>query len=279
VKAQAREADVLVFLTKSYDTRATAHSIPLAGLVRPDGGVVLTLQNGMGNREVLQASLQPTQTGSGPGAVPVVLQGITDVGALLTQPGEVRHTGTGNTFLPQHRLMNHMRDRLAQAGLEVAVTEDIDKRAWMKLMVNAAINPLTALLRIPNGRLMSNPHLLDLAAEVVDEGVAVARASQVHLPSLFELTGEDAQAWDEVRRRVFGYVQKVATATAHNRSSMLRDVECGRRTEIDFINGYIAREGRRLAVATHLNAHLCALVKAISASSSPLEPNELGLLH
>jgi 2-dehydropantoate 2-reductase len=72
-----------------------------------------------------------------------------------------------------------------QAGLDVAVTADIDKRAWMKLMVNAAINPLTALLRIPNGRLMSNPHLLDLAAEVVDEGVAVARASQVHLPSLF----------------------------------------------------------------------------------------------
>lgn len=88
VKAQAREADVLVFLTKSYDTRATAHLIPLAELVRPDGGVVLTLQNGMGNREVLQASLQPAaQTESGPGAVPVVLQGITDVGALLTQPG------------------------------------------------------------------------------------------------------------------------------------------------------------------------------------------------
>jgi ketopantoate reductase len=72
-----------------------------------------------------------------------------------------------------------------QAGLEVAVTEDIDKRAWMKLMVNAAINPLTALFRIPNGQLLTNPHLLALAAEVVDEGVAVARASQVRLPTLF----------------------------------------------------------------------------------------------
>jgi 2-dehydropantoate 2-reductase len=155
----------------------------------------------------------------------------------------------------------------AQAGLKVAVTNDIAERAWMKLVCNAAINPLTALFRVPNGHLMSNPHLLGLASEVVDEGVAVAKARHVRLPSLFAemaQSGEDDQhAWDEVRQRVFAYVQQVATATAQNRSSMLRDVERGRRTEIDFINGHIVREGNKVGIDTKLNAHLCAMIKAL----------------
>jgi ketopantoate reductase len=87
VTATGKEADVLVVLTKSYDTQATADRVPLRDLVRRDGGgVVLTLQNGMGNREILQASLVSSAGDSHGG--PVVLQGITDVGALLTQPGE-----------------------------------------------------------------------------------------------------------------------------------------------------------------------------------------------
>jgi ketopantoate reductase len=85
VTATGKEADVLVVLTKSYDTQATADRVPLRDLVRRDGGVVLTLQNGMGNREILQASLASS---AGDRHGPVVLQGITDVGALLTQPGE-----------------------------------------------------------------------------------------------------------------------------------------------------------------------------------------------
>jgi len=73
----------------------------------------------------------------------------------------------------------------------------------------------------------------------------------------------EQQAWDEVQRRVFEYVQQVARATAHNRSSMLRDVERGRPTEIEFINGYIAREGQQLGIQTPLNAYLHTMIKAL----------------
>lgn len=173
-----------------------------------------------------------------------------------------------------------------QAKMKASVESNIETRAWMKLIANAAINPLTALHRVPNGHVLSNPHLQSIATELVGESVAVARAGQIDLPSLFgtveyslycghsvisksplvssPLAGlkEHKDCWEMTRERMVDYVNQVAKSTSSNRSSMLRDLERGRPTEIDFINGYIADQGRRCGVNALLNDNLRSMVKA-----------------
>jgi len=196
--------------------------------------VVLTLQNGMGNREILEESLRRSSSSSSTSTSTLVLQGITDIGALLTQPGVLFavdwfsvadasffHLGrrgsaqwqwnhlfaatptdesAGNTpyqglcLLP-FEVSGSVPDDAQQVGLKVTITEDVDKRAWVKLMANAAINPLTALFRIPNGALISDKNLLGIAFEVVEEAVTVAKAKQVNLPALFGQTPQTGSGY------------------------------------------------------------------------------------
>jgi len=136
-----------------------------------------------------------------------------------------------------------------EAGLETEWVEDVESILWEKLLVNAAINPLTALFNCPNGRLALDPTLQAILRDIVAEALPLVRPHGVKL------------SLDEAIARV----ETVCRATAENISSMLQDIRRGKRTEIDFINGAVVREGERLKQPPPLNRLLTALVERLSA--------------
>jgi 2-dehydropantoate 2-reductase len=236
--AEIGAADIALVLVKS---RQTAWAAEMAA--RISCGLVITLQNGVGNREILAAQLGDDRVG----------QAVTALGATLLGPGRVRHAGLGLTTFgaaPQPDLAQALAGLFNRAGLPADLTDDLDTLVWGKLVVNAGINALTALLRVPNGSLEHAPAILPLLQQVVAEAAAVAAARGIRLPYADPLA----------------HVLAVARATGANHSSMLQDVLRGAPTEIDTINGAIAREGRRLGVATPTNQLLTLLVEAIDAT-------------
>ena len=243
----APPADLAILLVKTYQTERA--SMWARRTLKPDG-VALTIQNGLGNVEILAAHV----------GVDRAMLGVTTQGATLLKPGQVRSGGRGTThlgFLPIERAAP--RDWSADSaayettallnasGLHAVVSQDVESLAWGKVVINAAINPLTAILRVPNGALTESTDLLELMRWVADEAAAVARAHRIALPYAHPIER----------------VKQVAQATASNHSSMLQDVLKGRPTEIDAINGKIVERGREVNVPTPINATLTALVRAI----------------
>jgi 2-dehydropantoate 2-reductase len=229
--AGARQVLVLV---KSWQTGRAARQ--LAGCLSEDG-LALTLQNGLGNREVLEQAL---------GASRVAL-GVTTVGANLLGPGRVRPAGEGTITLGEHARIVPMAEALRKAGFTVESTSDPTSLLWGKLVINAAINPITALLGVANGELLERPEARLLAAAAAREAAEVALAQGIRLPY------PDPEA----------AVEGVAVRTAVNRSSMLQDVQRGAPTEIDAICGAIVLAGEQCGVPTPVNRTLWLLVKAM----------------
>lgn len=228
-------ADIALVVVKSHQTAWAAEMASQLSC-----RLAITLQNGLGNREILAGRLGAERAG----------QAVTALGATLLGPGRVRHAGLGLTTFgaaPQPDLARALAGLFNQAGLPADLSDDLDALVWGKLVVNAGINALTALLRVQNGSLEHAPAILPLLQQVVAEAAAVAAARGVQLPYADPLA----------------HVRAVARATAANHSSMLQDVLRGAPTEIDTINGAIAREGQRLGVATPANQILSRLIEAI----------------
>jgi 2-dehydropantoate 2-reductase len=222
------ESDLAIVTVKSFDTEAAARAL---GEVSVD--TVLSLQNGMGNEELLGAYL----------AAPV-LAGTCTYGARLSDPGVVECTGLGEVTLgPYGGGMSAAADRAGEAlaaGLETTVAAEMPRRLWEKLAVNAGINAATALARVPNGHLVDGP-AGEVARNAARETVAVAASAGVDIPDAPERT------------------VSVAERTASNTSSMHQDVLAGGRTEIDAINGYVVEQADG---PVPVNATLTALVRA-----------------
>jgi 2-dehydropantoate 2-reductase len=255
--------DVVLVLTKSYATTwaaEQAHSLlrtenqePRTTQSTTSGSrfsvlgsrpMVVTLQNGLGNRELLAAALGDARVG----------QGVTALGATLLGLGHVRHAGQGTTVFstaPGRARMAALVDLFNICGLPAELSEDLDALVWGKLVVNAGINALTALLRVPNGRLADSMEARPLMAGAIAEVVAVAQARGTALPY----------------RDPLAHTLAVAHATSANHSSMLQDILRGSPTEIDAINGAVAREGLRLGVPTPVNSMLAALVRTLEATA------------
>lgn len=229
----ARFALVLV---KSWQTRRTAEM--LADCLATEG-VALTLQNGLGNLEILQQVI----------GVERAALGVTTMGATLRGPGLVRSGGIGPTYVGRHPRLEPFLPVLSQAGFGVEVEEDVESLLWGKLAVNAGINPLTALLRVPNGALLADLDAREVMGEAAREAAAVAGARGIRLPYL-----------DPVAQ-----VEAVAERTASNHSSMLQDVLRGAPTEIDAINGAVTAVGDAAGVPTPVNRTLWRLVRAAVA--------------
>lgn len=228
--APAQHALVLV---KSWGTARAAQQLVrcLSG-----DGLALTLQNGLGNLETLVGKL----------GVDRVALGVTTYGANLIEPGRVRSAGEGTITLSRTAGIDTLAGVLQRAGFQVEFTADPSGLIWGKLAVNAAINPLTALLEVPNGTLLELPSSRDLMAAVARETATVAEAQGIQLPYT-----DPALVIEQVARR-----------TAANRSSMLQDITRGTPTEIDAINGAIVREADRHNVPAPVNRTLWQLVKA-----------------
>lgn len=227
---------VLVFV-KSSATRVVADAI---GSYIMDGAVVLTLQNGLGNAAELAARLPES----------CVAAGVTGCGATSLGPGRIRLAGLAETVIGQSggagvATLKTVAALFAEAGFPTRVSADVDAVIWTKLMANVGINAITALTGLKNGQVATEPEAWELASRAVAEAAAVAAASGIALET-------EAPA---------AHVRAIAEATALNDSSMLQDVRAQRMTEIEVINGEIARLGARLGVATPVNAMLASLVR------------------
>ena len=228
-------ADLAVVCVKAFDTPDAA-----AALAGVDLQWCLSLQNGMGNEDVLADHLEPGAT---------VLAGTCTYGAVLEGPGVVRCTGVGEIVLgAREGGTSTAADRVGEAfdgaGLVTEVAADMPRRLWEKLAVNAGINPTTALARVDNGAVR----------EGEARAVATAAAREVALVAREE--GVDLSPADAAEA-----VQRVADATARNTSSMLQDVRAERRTEIDAIGGFVLERARARDVDVPVTETLTGLVR------------------
>ena len=222
---------------KSWQTERAARQ--LADCLAGDG-LAVTFQNGLGNNDILSGML----------GLQRVSRGVTTLGAALIGPGIVRSNGGGKITLEAHSKISVLETALRVAKFDVNVLEDLLPTVWGKLMINAAINPLTALLRIKNGELLANPPARELMSKIAAETVSVAAALGVLLP------------FTDAERAL----EEVARQTSDNLSSMLQDVLRGAPTEVDFINGAIVRIGGQKNVPTPVNQVVLSLVNALPRS-------------
>jgi 2-dehydropantoate 2-reductase len=231
---EVRGAKYALVLVKSWQTERAAHQ--LRDALAKDG-LALTLQNGIGNRETLIRDLGPDR----------VSQGVTTTGATLLGPGLVKMGGEGILSLEQNQALGPLEAALRSSNFNLQVVEDAQSLIWGKLVINAAINPLTALLQIPNGELLARPLARRVMSALANEAAAVARAEHVHLPF-----SNPVSAAEDVARK-----------TASNHSSMFQDVKRGAKTEIDAICGAVTRRGAKHGVHTPYNRMCWQLVRAI----------------
>jgi len=221
--------DLVIVLTKAYSTNS---------LALPPDTPVLTLQNGLGNVEILCAAVGSAH----------VLAGTTCEAATLLGEGHVRHTGRGVTALGAWTSCSPARaiEVLGKAGFDVELTEIPGKKIWEKAVINAGINPLTGLLNVPNGRLMEIPEVRQLLRDLVVEAAKVATTEGYRFEySLVERTEE------------------VCRQTAANISSMLQDVRAGKPTEIDAISGQIVRRAQNASLPTPRTRMVWQLMKGL----------------
>ena len=233
---------VLFVFVRATDTLRALR--PFASELSPATAIV-SLQNGLGNEEAIKTSLG--------GTIPLVI-GATTESALSVGPGDVRRVGDGTTVLgsagASPELVNRVVRLLVDAGLRASGAYDIRPHLWGKLIANAAINPVAALLDRPNGVVLTDEHAGDVARSLAQEAATVANAMRIPLPF--------TDPWT--------YVRTIVEQTAELDNSMLHDLRSGVATEVDFINGAVVSAGRRAAVATPYNETLTALVKAREAT-------------
>ncbi|MFP8954795.1 ketopantoate reductase family protein [Natrialbaceae archaeon A-arb3/5] len=229
----ALAADLAIVTVKSYDTPTAAETLATGSF-----DAVLSLQNGMGNEETLSARLD----------VPV-LAGVATCGAILESPGVIRCTGLGKLVLgAREGEPVALADRVGQAfvstPLEAVVAEDMPRRLWEKLAVNAGINAVTALTATENSAVLERP-ANEIARAATRETARIARADGVILSN----------------REALAAMERVATETADNTSSMRQDILAGRRTEIDAINGYVVERADEYGLDVPTNQTLSTLVQ------------------
>ena len=226
-------AKYALVLVKSWQTERVARQLKES---LADDGLAVTLQNGLGNRETLVRDL---------GLARVSL-GVTTTGATLLGPGLVRAGGDGVISIEQNQALGPLEAALRSSKFNLHVVDDAKSLIWGKLVINAAINPLTALLRIPNGELLSHPKARKMMASLARETAEVAAAERVHLPF-----SNPVSAAEDVARK-----------TATNHSSMFQDVSRGAPTEIDAICGAVTRRAEFHGISTPYNRACWQLVSA-----------------
>lgn len=234
--AAARGAGLVLFCVKTLDTESAARAL---GPHLERGAILLSLQNGVDNIERIRAA-------AGLEALPAVVF----VAASVPTPGRVKHVGRGDLVLG-HATRRAEVEALAQlfggAGVPCRITENIEGELWAKLILNCGYNAISALGRSNYGRAAQNELTRELIRATAAEAVAVARAASVQLPpgDMVEMT------------------LKLADTMAQAVSSTAQDIARGKRTEIDALNGAIARRGAALGVPTPVNQTLHALVKLL----------------
>lgn len=236
------KADLILICVKSFHTKQAVEQIkPLL----QQNTKIMTLQNGIGNLEII-AELSGEDK---------VIGGITSEGATLIDTGRIHHAGHGETIIgtldgkvPVE--IRSIREVFNKVGLQTKMSRDIKGLAWSKLIINVGINALTAITRLPNGKLTEFEGTKRILRDAVTEATRIAKRKRIKL------------IYDDPLAKV----EAVCESTSANISSMLQDVLRKKRTEIDFINGVIVRLGQELGIAVPTNRLLVDLVKTIESS-------------
>jgi 2-dehydropantoate 2-reductase len=242
--AAARRAGIVLFCVKTVDTEEAAK---LIGPHLASGATVVSLQNGVDNVERIRAAANFE-----------ALSAAVYVAAEMAAPGCVKHTGRGDLIVgdlagghaisdaPRRRL-EYLANLFARAGVPCRLSDNIAAELWTKLIINCAYNAVSALSRSRYEGMVRNPWARAVMRQVMEEALAVARAAGVRLRE------------DEVVNAAWRLVEAMPGAI----SSTAQDLARGKRTEVDSLNGYVARRGAELGIRTPVNQTLHGLVKLL----------------
>jgi len=241
--AEAFPCELALVLVKSYSTSKAAQDVSKFLALN---GLALSLQNGLGNAEILAGGLGQAR----------VAQGTTMLGAGLLEPGKVLFAGLNQTYVgadatfttEKLKYLDFFKNQLERVNAPIILTEDVQSLVWGKLVVNCAINPVAALLDITNGELLEKAATRHLMSEIAAEVVKVAQSKGIKLP--FPASEAANQA------------MQVAQQTSQNYCSMVQDLRRGRPTEIEALNGAIVREAEKLGLNVPVNRTLTELIRA-----------------
>jgi 2-dehydropantoate 2-reductase len=242
-KKTIRKADLAIIFVKSTRTGDAAR---VASELVSSTGFVLTLQNGMGNADIIAEVIDPGR----------IIAGTTSHGATMLEPGLIRHAGIGPTLIgmwsgDEKAGAQSIADVFNKAGIATETVDDIRSVVWKKLIINVGINAITALTAIKNGQILDLSSTRALVHAAVEEAMEVARTHGIKIP-------------DDMVEHVF----QVAEATGANRSSMGQDVDNKRQTEIGAINGAVVKEAQKLGLNVPVNQTLTTLLETLQAHYS-----------
>jgi len=233
-----RGAKLVLFCVKSTDTETAAAQI--APHLDADA-VVVNLQNGVDNAERIQARVKQT-----------VIPAAVYVASEMAGPGHLKHHGRGDVVIGDldgsvsSNLLQELKIRFEEASIPVQVSDNVAGELWAKLVLNCAYNAVSAISQLPYGRMIEGAGVRDVMRDVVEETLAVAKASGVRMaPGMLERT------------------LNLAAAMPTQYSSTAQDLARGKPTEIDHLNGYVLRKGEALGIPTPANRALHALVKLL----------------
>ncbi|MCY0385775.1 2-dehydropantoate 2-reductase [Robbsia sp. Bb-Pol-6] len=230
--AAVRCATCILFCVKSTDTGSAAAAI--APHLASDT-FVLSLQNGVENASHLR-TLLPQE----------IAAAVVYVAAEMAGPGHVRHRGRGELIVEPSRRGQDVVQALVEAGVPTEVSDNVRGALWAKLTINCAYNALSAITQLPYGRLVAGVGVRETIDGIVCECLAVARAEGV------DVVGDVPAA-----------VHRIADTMPGQYSSTAQDLARGKSSEIDHLNGLIARRGHALGIPTPLNSLLHTLIKLL----------------
>jgi len=231
-----RDCSLILFCVKANATSTTAAQ--MAPFVRPDTTVVC-LQNGVDNAQRVHAATNL-----------ISLSAVVYVAVSVPEPGRVKHLARGDLIIgPPSEKTTQVANVFNRAGVSCRISENIEGELWVKLLCNCALNAISALGRVRYGEIMRDNNAKKLMENVVDEVLAVARAAGVVLPGVRD------------RKSGMAAAMEIATQMANAFSSTAQDLNRKRVTEIDALNGYVARRGAELGVSVPVNSALFTLVK------------------
>jgi 2-dehydropantoate 2-reductase len=237
-----RGAEIVLFCVKTTDN-ATAASA-LAPLLAAHS-IVLSMQNGVDNVAQIRAA-----------AAIEALPAVVYVAASVPEPGRVKHVGRGDLVVgPENEKTRRVAALFSRAQVPCRISENIEGELWTKLVWNCALNAVSALGRAKYGQISSSADAWKVVETAVYEVLAVARAAGIHPPGL-----EDPQV-------ALAGALKIATQMSEALSSTGQDLNRGKHTEIDSLNGYVSRQGGNLGIPTPVNHALYALVKLAEGRS------------
>ncbi|MGB9736244.1 MAG: ketopantoate reductase family protein [bacterium] len=239
--------DVIILSVKSYDT---LNAIQMYSSLLANNGVCVSFQNGLGNMEKIASVIGADRTA---GARVIF-------GAEVTSPGTVNVTVYADQIVigpfkqgnrPNKNLLVELAEIINTSNIPAYYTDDVYPHLWAKMFYNCPLNPLSAIFKSTYGALIRNEYIVSIMNDVVREAHAVAKAMGVNIP------------WRKHTDFLELFYTVLVPATADHKASMLQDIERGKRTEIDAINGAVVSYGRMLGISTDVNSTLVYMVKAM----------------